>query len=86
MTLSGSSVHSSPVEDVRTMAVTSVGHRTSDGLGSEAEVFMKWFAQGEVVLFGHRVFGFTREVCLPRTQTHKFLTIGFRRPCRIPNT
>lgn len=34
------------------MAVTSVGHRRSDGLGSEAKVFMKWFAQGKLVLFG----------------------------------
>lgn len=54
MTLSRSSVHSSLVEDVHTMAVTSVGHRTSDGLGSEANVFMKWFAQGKLVLFGPR--------------------------------
>lgn len=38
VTLSRSAVHSSQVEDDDTKAVTSVGHRTDDGLGNGSQV------------------------------------------------
>lgn len=79
------------VEDVQTKAVTSVGHRTTDGLGSWSQGFYEVAGFGKSCFFIQFLFtrlysGFIVTVYLPGSQRHKYLVNGFGRPYCIPNS